>query len=1032
MKLAPKLSQDGYVLIHKRIYKDNGVIWAIAEGSYVDAPHISDPTTRIPNLTTRTMNSSHSSEPLDGTVVDLFDQWAEKSPERVAAEWQGESLTYGALRDASLHVSRALLLAGVRPRARVPLLTQMSLDMLPAVIGILRVGACYVPMDVAAWSRTRIEAALSDLASPVAVITSPCPRLHLPVITVNFQREGLVSSPSDKDGLRVELEARRSGMRSEDLAWIIFTSGTTGKPKGVMTPRSKEVGACLRSPSPSMAVLQLSGRLLSKGATLVMASPSDFPEVATTCQSLNLTPSMLAALDPSSSYDRVRYIFLGAEAPKLEVVRLWITKSRKVFTTYGPSETTCVISFGELHPDQEVSFGELIPGVKVVLVNEEMKESNYGEVLISGPGLAAGYLNNPTLTAKKFIKWNGERFYRTGDLARRTEDGQLIWAGRADPLVKNRGFLINLETEVEPAMQAYPQVNLAVAFQWRDRLVGCVQPSTVDVEELRKFTQSRADPFVIPDMIFTMNSFPLNVNSKTDRLALQAQLDEKLGQDDDPDESASLLETDSLTAYDALRLAFSRCLQNRFRNMDRSSSFTRLGGNSLAAIQVSNFLKQRGYSILAAQVLKLDTIERLEDRLRSQSNFEVAEGGSSSLQATATPVQRLFLTRSLETPHTFAIIGLTKYIGDSSQTPTASDLRGAMEKTLSAHIIFSTRVSEDEFEQACEAAEEESWQAVSRTTRADNEVPYCAVTCISVPGRRALAFVTRIHHVLTDVFSSAILSQDLETALAGGEVAPGPRFEDFARFMHSYTQANIERATQCFTKMLEPLPASCVLQPPAPKEPPPPEALNLIRLQSSPSITRAALDASSRRLSVTPSTMIYAAWGLFLHRITSWTRVCFSVSLSGRTVPWPSAPSVVGPLLCRSLFSTSIGKDATVHDWLATVHETTLDIIEFDGLTHSLPPSLMADPRTNTSNVLCFLDVPEPSRNCSHKDRQRYYYTLSWYITQRGEHVATEFEVQLEKVDLYLGDGRGWSARGDLVRTDQRDGFYTCRGVNCR
>ncbi|KAM0114423.1 hypothetical protein ACP6JC_009040 [Aspergillus fumigatus] len=297
--------------------------------------------------------------------------------------------------------------------------------------------------------------------------------------------------------------------------------------------------------------------------------------------------------------------------------------------------------------------------------------------------------------------------------------------------------------------------------------------------------------------------------------------------------------------------------------MDRSSSFTRLGGNSLAAIQVSKFLKQRGYSIPAAQVLRLDTIERLEDRLRSQSNIEVAEGGSRNLQATATPVQRLFLKWSIETPHTFAIIGLTKYIGDSSRTPTASDLRGAMEKSLSAHSIFRTRfdltgstlsdlsrhnltwgevsVSEDELEQACAAAEEESWQAVSRTTRADNEVPYCA---------------------------------DLETALAGGEVAPGPQFEDFARFLHSYTQANLEQETQCFTKMLESLPAS-----------------------------------------------------------------------------------------------TSIVKDATAHDWLATVHKTTLDIIEFDGLTHSLPPSLMADPRTNTSNVLYFLDVPAPSQNWSHKDR---------------------------------------------------------------
>ncbi|EAW13705.1 putative NRPS-like enzyme [Aspergillus clavatus NRRL 1] len=181
---------------------------------------------------------------------------------------------------------------------------------------------------------------------------------------------------------------------------------------------------------------------------------------------------------------------------------------------------------------------------------------------------------------------------------------------------------------------------------WRGPDLRTCRPQ-VDVEELRKFMQSRADPFVMPDMIFAMDSFPLNVNSKTDRLALQAQLDGKLAQDDDPHEGASLLETNSLTAYDALRLAFPRCLQNRFRNMDRSSSFTRLGGNSWAAIQVSNFLEQPGYSIPAAQVLKLDTIERLEDRLRSQSNVEVAEEGGRSLQATATPVQRLFHTRSL-------------------------------------------------------------------------------------------------------------------------------------------------------------------------------------------------------------------------------------------------------------------------------------------------------------------------------------------------------------------------------------------------
>ena len=330
------------------------------------------------------MNSSYdSSEPRDGTVIDLFNQWAEKSPERVAAEWQGESLTYGALRDASLLVSRAILLAGVLPRAQVPLLTQILLEMLPTVIGILRVGACYVPVDVALWSRARIEAALSELAAPVAVITSPCPGLQLPVIKVNFQRKWLVSSPPNEGGLRVELEARRGGMRAEDLAWIIFTSGTTGKPKGAMVYHRGIYTVCTVRHSQELEDAAEQGARcllafsiafdgctvvvwtsLSKGVTIVMASPSDFLEVSTTYPSLNLTPFMLTALDPSGSDDRVRYIFLGPEALKLELVQRWITKSREVFITYVLSETTYMISFGELHPHQEVPFSDLIPGFK--------------------------------------------------------------------------------------------------------------------------------------------------------------------------------------------------------------------------------------------------------------------------------------------------------------------------------------------------------------------------------------------------------------------------------------------------------------------------------------------------------------------------------------------------------------------------------------------------------------------------------------------------------------------------------------------
>jgi acyl-coenzyme A synthetase/AMP-(fatty) acid ligase len=171
----------------------------------------------------------------------------------------------------------------------------------------------------------------------------------------------------------------------------------------------------------------------------------------------------------------------------------------------------------------EIIFGDLMRGVKVVFVDEELQETDQGEAMIAGSSLAAGYLNNSALTAKKFIWWNDERFYRTSDLARRRSDGQYVFMGGADSLVKNRGFLINLKTEVEPALLSFHSVRVAVAFKAQnERLVGCVQPATVDVEQLRLFLRERCDPFVVPDDLMAMDSFPLIVNGKTDRNAIKA------------------------------------------------------------------------------------------------------------------------------------------------------------------------------------------------------------------------------------------------------------------------------------------------------------------------------------------------------------------------------------------------------------------------------------------------------------------------------------------------------------------------------
>lgn len=756
-----------------------------------------------------------------------------------------------------------------------------------------------------------------------------------------------------------------------------------------------------------------------------MASPSDFPEVSSTCALLSMTPSMLATMDPDGPYDSVRHIFLGGEAPALDVVRQWITPNRKVMTTYGPSETTVTISFGELKPDEEPPFGELIPGVEVVLVDEHLNECNHGEVLIAGPGLAAGYLNNPQLTAQKFIQWNGKRFYRTGDLARRNEHGQLVWAGRSDSLVKNRGFLVNLDTEVEASLRFYDPVLFAAAFMWRGRLVGCVQPATVDVDALREFMKERNDPFVIPDILLAMDGFPLRPNGKTNRDALKLELDVR-----SEAEQSLLGEKKPSSIFETLCSAYSAVLQVPFQMVDRDSSFTAQGGNSLAAIRLASFLKKHGYPISVVQVLRLDTIGQLEEYLQGFSSCDGPGNGSDddldSIPDTVpvTPVQKLFLNRSLDNPKFCALIGVSKYVGDPAKTPSAQELHDACIKVWSAHSIFSTRldltnftmsdlgrlnmdwreVSVDaaEFEDACAEAEAQAWRDLDEMKPSDNEVPYCSIACVSVPGRKALAFVSRTHHVLVDVFSSAILSRDAELVLAGHDLPPRPCFRAFACFLQKHKAANIDKAVRTFSKIINTTPASSIFQPPFPAHPPPADAFDLVRLKSPVSVRKSLLDAAARRLGITTSTMVYAAWALFLSSVTGWDRVGFSISMAGRTLPWPGTQSLVGPLLGTAPFGAWVPGATRVREWLVgDMHKTTLDVLEFDGLPNALPNALTTDRRNVTTIVLSFLDVPQLSSNWSYSDKQRHNYLLNWSVFQEGaDGVSTVFEVQSRQVDL--------------------------------
>ncbi|KAF4910814.1 Nonribosomal peptide synthetase sirP [Colletotrichum fructicola] len=559
---------------------------------------------------------NENSEPLLKTnVLDLFDQHATRSPNGIAAEFHGQAVTYGGLYNASILVALELRNRGFRPRDRVPLVTSMGLEMVASVLGILRLGASYCPIDFKAWSLERVIATLKAVGSRLVLSTVDTTIAGYELVRVP---EMLGKHDPITEGAMEELRLIRSDMRQSDLIYIIFTSGTTGKPKGVMVPHSSAAhlvqqsfpGAMRGSPGEkvllffSVAFDGCAGVIFSTichGGTLAMAQPSDVINTASSCSTLILTPSMLASLEPTPEFDCVHSIYMGGEAPTETLVRVWTSPTRKVYNCYGPTECTTAVSTVEMVPGGPIVLGHLVSDVEIVLLDENLEnEVPQGEICIRGPCLAVGYLNMEALTQQKFFFRDGVRHYRTGDLARRDEEG-LHFVARVDRVVKNRGFLINLEAEVEPALRDFPGVEKAAAFLLQKQLVGFVTPSKTPVETLHGHLAQRFDAFIIPDLIFAIDDFPLTSNGKVDTRALQEmatnEVDYRL-------QNSQGIDGDKCPALDVVLKAFASIFNRPVSQIPSTASFRGLGGNSLTAVKLQSHLRRANLSLMLGKVFE--------------------------------------------------------------------------------------------------------------------------------------------------------------------------------------------------------------------------------------------------------------------------------------------------------------------------------------------------------------------------------------------------------------------------------------------
>lgn len=539
----------------------------------------------------------------ESTFHSLFERQADETPDAVAAEHGDQSLTYAELDARANRLARHLRRLGAGPEQRVAICLERGLDMAVAVLGVMKSGAGYVPLDPRA-PRGRIALLLQDSGATIVVTSDQLAPLFdpsgPPIVRLDADAPAIRRHRADR--LKVNVDPL-------NLAYVIYTSGSTGTPKGILVPHR---GVCNMAVAevrdfgvtPEDRVLQVAPLIFDvsiwemamtwlAGATLVFAteeeivSGSVIEEKAISLASF--TPSLLATLD-AAAYPGLRTVISVGEACSDPVVDSW-APGRRLVNVYGPTETTGHCATIDLEAGCDITIGRPIQNVRLYVLNEALQPVPIGvagELYVSSPGTTRGYLHRPDLTAKQFVpdpfsRVPGGRLYRTGDLVRYLPDGRIDFLGRVDHQVKVRGFRIELG-EIEYVLLQLPEIAEAVAVAREDRAgdkrlvayVVAAQHKIVDVEGVRHELRQILPGYMVPSHIIELDQLPLNRNGKVDRAALPAP-DGRTG-DRPRGDAATMSDTEAVVAQ-----IWEEVLGTEVGPDD---NFFDLGGHSLLGTQV--------------------------------------------------------------------------------------------------------------------------------------------------------------------------------------------------------------------------------------------------------------------------------------------------------------------------------------------------------------------------------------------------------------------------------------------------------------
>ncbi|MEU5217480.1 amino acid adenylation domain-containing protein [Streptomyces sp. NPDC020807] len=571
----------------------------------------------------------------------LFERTVDAHGERPAVADEDGTLTYAELDARANRLAHTLIARGVRPGDRVGLLLERTAAVPASILAVLKAGAAYVPVDLAAPA-DRAALVFGDTAVTLVLTDRPDRAPEGP-----WQTLDLAAGAGEIDA---HPAARPPAVgRPGDIAYLIFTSGSTGRPKGVAVAH-EHVSRLLDSGrdhfgfGPDTAwtlfhsyafdwtVWELWGALLHGGRLVVVPyltsrSPDEFAGLLDeeTITHLCLTPSALRQLEPAlrrhpRALPALRWIMLGGEALDPGVVQRWHELDplppARLCNLYGITETTVHVTVHDVAEGgagfERSLVGEAMPHLTALVLDDWLRPSPPGvpgELYIGGGSLAHGYWGRPGLTAGRFVADPygppGARLYRTGDVARRLPGGGLEYVGRADFQVKLRGFRIELG-EIENAVAAHPEIDACVVTVHDDRLAAYVTGrAPAEPADLRAFLGRTLPEYMVPATVTVLDALPLTVNGKVDRARLPA-----------PDRSTSATHpvagrhVEPRTPEEELFAAVWTDVLG-VADIGVHDDFFHLGGDSIRAVQLAGALHDRGWQVALRDVFNAPTVAEL-------------------------------------------------------------------------------------------------------------------------------------------------------------------------------------------------------------------------------------------------------------------------------------------------------------------------------------------------------------------------------------------------------------------------------------